>query len=342
VDVQFNAATNSYEFFDSDNNVIGTIDLNAGNIAYDNTTSGLTSEDVQTAIDELVNTIEANKGNLVVTEGIEFYNATDGINKVLADVSLRIADGGVTTEKLANGAITTDKIDDEAVTIAKINPGDNDQVLTTNNSGDVEWLDKAALRVEPWNVENTTIQATGNTQNIYQQGNVGIGNFNSEAVSASLDVRQGNVRVRDINNANGVTVDKMVVADEDGVLKTVKQTPRFFYMPSVVFDTSVTGGGLSRNLYQDYVDQFSGTPLDIAHGASGSSMPYNGGLVGSTGAPAQIAVYESDELYYYITYFDEAVFSGLSINADGVLTYNIDSNASDVSYMNIVFVVKEN
>src|SRR5690554_4115467 len=62
VDVQFNAATNSYEFFDADGDVIGTIDLNAGNIAYDNTTSGLTSEDVQTAIDELVGILEAGAG----------------------------------------------------------------------------------------------------------------------------------------------------------------------------------------------------------------------------------------------------------------------------------------
>lgn len=69
-------------------------------------------------------------------------------------------------------------------------------------------------------------------------------------------------------------------------------------------------------------------------------MEYSGGLVTSTGAPSTVPYYESDELYYYITYYDQAVFSNLSINEHGVLTYTINNNASPSSYMTIVFVVK--
>ncbi|UUV22266.1 hypothetical protein [Paenimyroides aestuarii] len=146
----------------------------------------------------------------------------------------------------------------------------------------------------------------------------------------------------------GVTADKALVATATGVVKQVRQAPRFFYMPAVIFDTSANGTNLTRNLYDEYVKQFQGgqagagsTTYNIAHGAAGYSMPYNGGIVASTGAPADIPVYGSNELYYYITYYDTAVFSNLSINASGELTYSIISNASNVSYMNIVFVVRE-
>ncbi len=144
----------------------------------------------------------------------------------------------------------------------------------------------------------------------------------------------------------GTAADNMVVADPaTGVLKQVKQSPRFFYMPAVIFDTS-TPGTYTRDLYQEYKKQFEGTNVYITgennnNPVGANPIQYTGGLIGSAGAPAQITVYTSDELYYYITYYDQEVFSGLSIDEDGLLTYNIVSNATDVSYMNIVFVVKE-
>src|SRR5690606_31599709 len=100
-------------------------------------------------------------------------------------------------------------------------------------------------------------------------------------------------------------------------------------------------------LYQDYVNQFTGgvagagsTTYDIAHGASGSNMPYNGGLIGSTGAPDDIITYGATDMYYYITYYDTAVFANVSIDINGELTYDIIGNATEASYMNIVFVIK--
>lgn len=140
----------------------------------------------------------------------------------------------------------------------------------------------------------------------------------------------------------GTATDNMLVADPTtGVLKKVKATPRFFYMPAVIFDTSAPGTALVRDLYLEYKNQFEGNSLNIAHGNAGYSIPYTGGLVGSTGAPADIATYASGDLYYYVSYYDQSVFSNLSIDATGKLTYTILAGASTTSYMNIVFVVKE-
>src|SRR5690554_6953373 len=51
VEVVFDAASNSYNFLDAAGAVIASIDMNASNVAFDNTTSGLTATDVQAALD---------------------------------------------------------------------------------------------------------------------------------------------------------------------------------------------------------------------------------------------------------------------------------------------------
>ncbi|WHT38407.1 hypothetical protein QNH98_15435 [Myroides sp. mNGS23_01] len=129
-------------------------------------------------------------------------------------------------------------------------------------------------------------------------------------------------------------------------MKTVerkKMAPQFFYMPAVIFNTKTTGTNLTRDLYQDYKNQFttaSGTSYNIAHGAAGGSLPYDGGVIGSTNAPAVMDVFDRGELYYYITYYDKNVFANISINENGVLKYDIIGTATPASYMNIVFVIK--
>lgn len=139
----------------------------------------------------------------------------------------------------------------------------------------------------------------------------------------------------------GLAADNMVVVDpQTGILRQQKQAPRFFYMPAVIFDTSVTGTA-TRDLYKDYVDQFTGVDHNISHGPEGTTpMQYTGGLIRSEDAPGAIQVFEHDELYYYVTYYDQDVFEGLSISKEGKLTYTVKNAATDISYMNIVFVIK--
>ncbi|NML69067.1 hypothetical protein HHL23_04585 [Chryseobacterium sp. RP-3-3] len=60
---------------------------------------------------------------------------------------------------------------------------------TTVNGVAGTTVDLSSLKVEPWSNQATNTQATANTQNIYQMGNVGI---NTTAPSSSLDVKGAN------------------------------------------------------------------------------------------------------------------------------------------------------
>ncbi|MEZ0130221.1 hypothetical protein AB9T88_10850, partial [Flavobacterium sp. LBUM151] len=116
------------------------------------------------------------------------------------------------------------------------------------------------------------------------------------------------------------TTDQVVVTDVNGVLKNSSGAmPKFFNMPSITFDTSILGPG-SKDLYQEYVNQFSAVAIR------------------STGAPAAIPYLPaSTDLYYYVTYYDPSVFSNLSIDANGVLTYDVIGASTSNSSVNIVF-----
>ena len=120
------------------------------------------------------------------------------------------------------------------------------------------------------------------------------------------------------------TTDKVVVTDVNGVLKNSSGAmPKFFYMPAITFDTSAITTGLTKNLYQEYVNQFANV------------------AVRSAGAPVDIPYMPANtDLYYYVTYFDPTVFSNLSIDANGLLTYDIIGSGTPTSYLNIVFLLK--
>ncbi|WP_158962999.1 hypothetical protein [Myroides fluvii] len=170
----------------------------------------------------------------------------------------------------------------------------------------------------------------------------------NQDVITTEHIKDGTIQPIDLAeaNANQVLVtgaDKKPVWKDQG-----KMAPQFFYMPAVIFDTAATGTA-TRDLYEEYVNQFTGgsansnspVPYPISHGPAGTTpIQYGGGIVGSAGAPADIAVFENHELYYYVTYFDEDVFENLVISADGKLTYTVKAGATPSSYMNIVFVIK--
>ena len=97
----------------------------------------------------------------------------------------------------------------------------------------------------------------------------------------------------------------------------------WFYMPSVAFDTSVTATGQTKNLYNLYYGQFQNP------------------LVKSAGAPVSVPyIPAATDLYYYITDYDTSVFTNVTINASGVMTYDVTATATDCSFINIVFVLK--
>jgi len=105
----------------------------------------------------------------------------------------------------------------------------------------------------------------------------------------------------------------------------------WFYMPSIVFDTSViTPSGESKevDLYGEFKKQLSDNT--------------NTDVVASSGAPsiALATVPAPTDLNYYVTAYDHKVFKIDGISADGKMTYEILENASDSTYINIVFVEK--
>ncbi|TLX24934.1 hypothetical protein FE904_14870 [Chryseobacterium indologenes] len=97
--------------------------------------------------------------------------------------------------------------------------------------------------------------------------------------------------------------------------------PKFFYMPSILISTT-TLGSASRDLYADYLQQFT--------------QP----MVSSAGSLGKIPVLERGDLEYYVTYLDSTVFTNVTITNGGVMNYTVANNASETSFMNIVFVVK--
>jgi hypothetical protein len=102
----------------------------------------------------------------------------------------------------------------------------------------------------------------------------------------------------------------------------------WFYMPSFPINTS-EANTFTYDLWQEYQNQFSG-----------------GSIVKNPAAPAkpQPKVYAANELNYYVTGYDDTVFSNVTVSNAGVLSYEISStaltNVSDSTFMNIVLVEK--
>jgi len=149
----------------------------------------------------------------------------------------------------------------------------------------------------------------------------------------------GGVQVENINKPEfkGAATDKVVVADKDGVLKALKAVmPKFFYMPSVMVPTAanqatqagVTFDNSNRtgtiDLYAIYEKQF-GTPVKSSPGAT--ALP----------------VLPATELGFHVTYATPGVFTIVSIDAQGLMTYTVEesANVNVGSFINIVFSVNE-
>ncbi|MCB8994768.1 MAG: hypothetical protein H6538_04090 [Bacteroidales bacterium] len=112
----------------------------------------------------------------IVNESILSEDIKDGEVKTsdLADdavTTIKILNQNVTTAKLADNAVTTAKIADANVTPTKIAPGSNDQVLVTDGSGTVVWIDKDAFGAI---ADQVTIEGDGTTLNPFKVKDLGI------------------------------------------------------------------------------------------------------------------------------------------------------------------------
>ncbi|MEM9001585.1 MAG: hypothetical protein AAGB24_15090 [Bacteroidota bacterium] len=147
-------------------------------------------------------------------------------------------------------------------------------------------------------------------------------------------------RATDDQNASEINLVTAIDLDEGGASSPTNETTveeaiqaiapitsragRVFYPPSIAIDASSNVTNAQINLYNQYVNQFAS-----------ASMVYN------PSAPNAIPTYAANELNYYVTYYDPAVFANITITDAGLMEYDIIGQPADYnSLINVVFVVK--
>lgn len=134
--------------------------------------------------------------------------------------------------------------------------------------------------------------------------------------------------------------DYLLSIGNGDIVKAVKASmPKFFYMPSMylplaqdqivsAMHTTYNNTIFTVNLYSVYAEQFGGS--NTANSTSNTSKT------------TTLPVLNKQELDYYITFYDNTVYTNVTVNNDGILTYKIAPQAdpNSGSFMNIVFAVK--
>ncbi|QFZ54112.1 hypothetical protein FEZ18_04465 [Oceanihabitans sp. IOP_32] len=306
-------------------------DSGAATWANPSTLIPATTNTLTSAANTMSSTVNGVSSNATIINGVSntltganLETSVNGVRSAAVDLSTAIqAEQNTTT--LADGVNTT-------VTAA----------TTGNNTAYQVNVSKTAIQN---NQKTTEVSAgTGVTVNTAVSGDVTTYTVNAESTTANngLTKTTNNIELGGALTQSttitttatntlkvdglqdGTTDDNLVALETDGTLRQVKAAmPKFFYMPPIVFDTSTKGTGLFKDLHSEYVNQFGGTALVSSAEASGS-----------------IPTLAANELEYYITYYDTDVFENLRIDANGVLTYDIKANATEASFMTIVFVVK--
>ena len=202
-------------------------------------------------------------------------------------------------------------------------------------------LNNATVQLGGNLIKNTTISNTSNYNLILETTNTG---NSGKLMITGLD----KTKVQETNNSGTITgvTQHILAVDANNVVKALKATmPKFFYMPSIIVqttsyqftavnttagesfnDSSRTG---SLNLYERYKVQF---------GTTGTALQPS-----SPNAPS-LPVLPASELHYYVTWYDVNVFESVRLDANGKMTYIVKAGADVTlgSFMNIIFAVKEN
>lgn len=110
-----------------------------------------------------------------------------------------------------------------------------------------------------------------------------------------------------------------------------------FYMPSIV--TPTTQGDHSINLYEEYLKQYAHKNASNIDTRDNINIPNDRPIASREGA-SPLKTYRKNDLDYFVVYYDNNVFTNLSITEDGVLTYTVTAegakNISAQTFMNIV------
>lgn len=108
-----------------------------------------------------------------------------------------------------------------------------------------------------------------------------------------------------------------------------------FYMPSIV--TPTTEGTHTINLYEEYIKQYADSN---GSNTSNKQAPNRSWNIQTNNSNNSLKTYAKDDLDYFVVYYDNNVFTNLSITEEGVLTYTVTTesakNISAQTFMNIV------
>ena len=108
-----------------------------------------------------------------------------------------------------------------------------------------------------------------------------------------------------------------------------------FYMPSIVTPTTV--GTHTINLYEEYIKQYADSN---GTNTSSKQAPNRSWNIQTNNNNNSLKSYAKDDLDYFVVYYDNNVFTNLSIAGDGVLTYTVTTESakkiSAQTFMNIV------
>ena len=108
-----------------------------------------------------------------------------------------------------------------------------------------------------------------------------------------------------------------------------------FYMPSIVVPTTI--GEHKIDLYEEYIKQYADSNGSNTFNKQAPNRSWN---IQTNNSNNSLKTYAKNDLDYFVVYYDNNVFTDLSITEEGVLTYTVTAegakNISAQTFMNIV------
>ena len=252
--------------YTSENDTPTTFDVTQSGVG-DPTTAGTTGTAGDIYVDESTGDIYTNDGTTWKPANVNIYNSDGALtgDRILDlnGSSLEFAGTNQQTGWSPNGGITQNNLLPSSGSASMGFLGGNNtnlyvqafyggstQVIASGNA--TNFVIGTGYTANPTFVRFDTSPGGGLAPNpaiyITSEGYLGIGSDGLDA-SEKLDVTAGNARIRDINTNVGASTDNIVVADADGVLKTVA-TDAFAIEPWQVQGTTDKATDNAQEIYQ--------------------------------------------------------------------------------------------